>query len=88
MAYDLFTKQTTSKNYAISTANCLPFSTQAKVLMGIGLTVLVAQIARRASERTVARLRHHEPELKATQQSRAISDRDLLVFHHDNEGDE
>ena len=78
MAYDLFTKQTTSTNYAMPTHAGPVLSTQAKVACSIGLAILLAQIVRRTAERTTARLTFNEPGLDATQESPAISDRDLV----------
>jgi hypothetical protein len=78
MAYDLFTKKTTPANYALPAHDGPILSTQAKIACAVGLAVLLAQIARRTAERTAARLHYSEPGLDETQESKAISDRELV----------
>jgi hypothetical protein len=79
MAYDLLTRKTTSTNYALPAQDGGPIlSGPAKLACAIGLAVLLSQIARRAAERTSARLHAYEPGLDETQESPAISDRDLV----------
>lgn len=84
MAYDLITKRTTPANYALPAQSPGPIlSGPAKVACAVGLAILLAQIARRTSERTLARLRHTEPGLDETQESPAITDRELVFGKHD-----
>jgi hypothetical protein len=79
MAYDLLTRKTTSANYALPAHDDGPIlSGSAKLACAVGLAVLLSQIARRTAERTSARLHAYEPGLDETQESPAISDRDLV----------
>ena len=80
VAYDLFTKKHTPANYTRSASPSQGpiLSGPAKIACGVGLAILLAQIARRTTKRVAARLAFDEPELSRTQKSRAITDRDLV----------